>query len=229
MKKRNAFSPYLLVLGGILWLALESGCSPVHFASEPAPSCTVDNPCELTPTGTSAQVTQTITFSSTNMVDILMVVDNSNSYSVADQNLGSPLSGFINHLNATGMDWQIGVTTTDVCPQPDASSKFCLPGDTGSQGLIVGPSVAQSPNTTQYATGPQYIIRPGASAQSEFNSTIVRNDGNGTQAYPSGDERAIFAANLAIDNAASGNAGFFRANSALAVVIISDEDERSVG
>jgi hypothetical protein len=227
--KTRKLTPLLFVLSATFWLALESGCSPVQFSGEASPACTVDNPCSLGPDSTSSQVSQTITFSNTDKVDILVVVDNSNSYSAEDQSLGNPLNGFINHLNATGMDWQIGVTTTDVCPQSDASSNLCLAGDNGSQGLIVGPSIAQSSDTTSYATGSQYIIRPGSAAQAEFDSTVVRNDGNGTAAYPSGDERAIFAANLAIDNAGAGNTGFFRANSALAVVIISDEDERSVG
>lgn len=215
----------LLVLGLLnLW-----ACSPVQFSTG-GNTCTVDNPCVVGPTGSESQVSQTLTFTNSNRVDILVVVDNSNSYATADQSLGAPLNGFINNLNASGLDWQIGVTTTDVCPQADASSSLCAPGDNGTQGLIVGPSIGQAINATVYETGTQFMVTPGAGAQSMFDSLVVRNDSfAGARGYPSGDERAIFAANEAIDQANGGNSGFFRANSNLAMVIISDEDERSVG
>ncbi len=215
---------------GLLLLGLFNlwACSPVAFTSGDS-SCTVSNPCSVGINGNS-EVTQSVTFTNSNRVDVLVVVDNSNSFAVSDQSLGSPLNGFISGLNSSSLDWQIGVTTTDVCPQSDASSNLCAPGDQGTQGLLVGPSISQTPLSTTYQTGTQYIVKPGVSAQTEFDSLVVRDDSfSGANGYPSGDSRAIFAANLAIDQAKSGNSGFFRDNSNLAVVIISDEDERSVG
>jgi hypothetical protein len=217
-----------VLICGVLVGSFLAGCSPVSFSGGGSSTCTVNNPCAVGSNGSESQVTQTMTFTNSNNVDILVVVDNSNSYAKEDQLLGNPLNGFINNLNSSGLNWQIGVTTTDVCPQADAPNGLCGPNDVGTQGLIVGPSLGQGINSSNYATGPQYIVTPGANAQSNFQSLVVRNDG-ATAGYPSGDERAIMAANLAIAQATTGNAGFFRTNSNLAVVIISDEDERSVG
>jgi hypothetical protein len=221
---RMSFALGLLLLGLLnLW-----ACSPVAFTTEDT-SGDVANPCPVGVTGTS-DVTQSVTFTDSNRVDVLVVVDNSNSYAKEDQSLGNPLNGFVSGLNSSGLDWQIGVTTTDVCPQSDAPSNLCAPGDQGTQGLLVGPSIPQTPGATVYQTGPQFIVTPGVSAQAQFDGLVVRDDSfPGANGYPSGDSRAIFAANLAIDQANSGNAGFFRDNSNLAVIIISDEDERSVG
>lgn len=230
MNFRSLLPIRLSLILGLLLLGLLNlwACSPVQFTTG-SDSCSVSSPCSVGINGNS-EVTQSVTFTDSNRVDILVVVDNSNSFAVADQSLGNPLNGFIAGLNSSGLDWQIGVTTTDVCPQSDASSSLCAPGDQGTQGLLVGPSLPQSPNSTNYQTGAQFIVTPGVSAQTEFDSLVVRNDSfAGANGYPSGDERAIYAANLAIDQASSGNAGFFRPNSNLAVVIISDEDERSVG
>src|SRR5262249_1335778 len=141
-----------LFIFSILLGSLLTGCSPVQFGTVSNP-CTVNNPC-INADG-SKHVVQDVAFNSSNKVDILVIVDNSNSMSVEQQNLGSRFNGFIQNLNNSGLDWQIAITNTDVCPQPAAPSGFC-PGPSGipgASGSFMGP-LGSSP-----MYGPQYIIR----------------------------------------------------------------------
>lgn len=205
------------ILFGIFFITIffvsQFACSPVKFAQNKN-VCTVDNPCA----GADGlnHVFQEFAFTASNKVDILVIVDNSGSMSVEQQNLASPFNGFISRLNSSGLDWQIGVTSTDVCPET-APEGFCPSGLNGARGRFMG-----APGSNP-AFGNQYIIKPGSNAQQLFAQRVQRGSEVG-----SGDERGIFAANLAVDQRNSANAGFFRDNSNLAVVILSDEDERSV-
>lgn len=207
----------------ILALAMQlSSCSPVQFSGGDKDSvggvpCDVSNPC-VGPNGLK-RVNQQVKFTSTNKVDVLVIADNSGSMSVEQGNLGAPFNGFISNLSNSGMDWQVAVTNTDVCPSSDGGAKYC-PGESGlpgAQGTFMGPPGSQP------TYGNQFIIRPGTSnADQVFNSYVQRGNEVG-----SGDERAIFAANLAIDKRAGANAGFFRSDSNFSIVILADEDERS--
>jgi hypothetical protein len=198
-------------------MGLAIGCSPVKFAQTTS-ACTVNNPC-VTSTGTS-HVGQDQLFTKTNRVDIIVVDDNSGSMHTEQSNMAAAFNGAIQNLITKGQDFQIGITTTDVCPQGDAPAGFCPAGDNAANGQFIGPSTA--------AFGMQNVIswspsNPNSNAATQFANTIYRPE------QGSGDERGIFALNKALDQKDSANAGFFRSNSNLAVIILSDEDERSVG
>jgi hypothetical protein len=204
----------------ILASATIMACSPAHFSTLKS-GCAVNDPC-IAGSGL-LHVSQESTFRSTNKVDILLVEDTSGSMTSEQQSLASPFNGFISNLNSAGLDWRIAVTNMDVC---NGSAGGLCGSSEGAQGRFMGP-LGSSPKFAGAAG--QYVISPtgnpsypGTTAEQLFQNIVQRN--NETAA---GDERGIYAANMAIDHAQ--NASFFRDNSNLAIVFLSDEDERSVG
>lgn len=140
-------------------------------------------------------------------VDILFVDDNSSSMEKDQLKLGQKFSSFISGLN--GVDWQIGVTTTDCSTGPYGICGSLMPL-TGSSGKIL------SPGTANY--------------EKVFLDTVYRPETVGCQARgdcPSSNEQPLFASMTAMDKRSSDNAGFFRSESDLAVIVLSDEDEKS--
>ncbi|OQW50417.1 MAG: hypothetical protein A4S09_01090 [Proteobacteria bacterium SG_bin7] len=140
-------------------------------------------------------------------VDILFIDDNSSSMEKDQLKLGQKFSSFISGLN--GVDWQIGVTTTDCSAGTYGICGSLLPL-TGSSGKIL------SPTTANY--------------EKVFLDTVYRPETVGCQARgdcPSSNEQPLFASMTAMDKRASDNAGFFRSESDLAVIVLSDEDEKS--
>lgn len=148
-------------------------------------------------------------------VDVLFVVDNSGSMLAEQNKLGSALSSFITSLGQ--VDWQIGITTTDV-----SDGAWGLKGDllayTGTSTTILNKNV----------TG----------FESLFMNTVVRQelidckdhpDRPDLYPCPSIDERPLEAMMLAFQKRSTSNRGFFRNGADVAAVILSDEDERSTG
>jgi hypothetical protein len=144
-------------------------------------------------------------------VDFLIVLDDSNSMLPELQKLADKLSCFLNSIESSDIDWQMCLTVT----RP-------LSGYWGK------------PMTwTSYSPGagvPNYLLKKGTpNLDAIFNSTISQVEIGGTG---SGDERAIKAAyeNFTLGNPNDGSShGCYRPGSALSVIAISDEDERSVG
>ncbi len=142
-------------------------------------------------------------------VDILFLDDNSSSMEKDQLKLGQKFSSFITGLN--GVDWQIGVTTTDCSTGPYGICGSLLPL-TGATGKVLSTAT------------PNY--------EKVFLDTVYRPETVGCQARgdcPSSNEQALFASMTAMDKRASDNAGFFRNDSDLAIVVLSDEDEKSNG
>lgn len=143
-------------------------------------------------------------------VDVLFVVDNSGSMYEEQGRLGTALGSFITSLGK--VDWQIGITTTDVSNGPYGLKGSLLPfAGIGSKVL--------TKNSVNYETA--------------FKNTIVRNEiltcDDVSKPCPSSDERPLQAAIMAIQKAGGENSGMFRAGADLAVVVLSDEDEGSDG
>lgn len=134
-----------------------------------------------------------------NKVDILLVIDDSSSMAVDNTKLSQRLSGFVNDLQNVNLDWQMCITSTDV-------------------GFYEG-----RPNWWS-GTSPRtrIINKTTPNLSSVFQQTIY-DMGSGY----SNDEQGIKASVLSMLN----NPVYpcYRANAALAVIVISDEDERSVG
>lgn len=193
-----------IVLGLSLVLSVFQNCSDVSFST--AQKSTDPGPG----TQGTLSATQNFTFGPvTNKIDILVVVDNSGSMEAEQANLGAGFNTFISSLSS--LDWQIGVITTDL----------------NDNGRFVGPAQGTSSNF-----GTQYIMNPNTTnVASVFQNTVQRRTSSGVYLGGSGDERAIYAAQLNIDGRSNPDVaqGFYRDGANLAVVILSDEDERSCG
>lgn len=143
-----------------------------------------------------------------NDVDILLVFDDSGSMTQDNQKLAGRLAGFISELSSLALDWQMCVTTTDTAYY---------------QGRPIKWSGTNS-----------HILRQGtANIGSVIQNTIAGlNPLNGDKiVYGSNDEQGIKATywNYARTHTASALESCQRPNTAFAVILISDEDERSVG
>lgn len=142
-------------------------------------------------------------------VDILFIDDNSVSMETEQAALGTKFPSFVAEL--AGLDWQVGITTTDCSNGPHGICGSLL-NMTGTASNILTPNVA----------GYQQV----------FNSTIQRPETPGCATLgtcPSGLEEAMKAASTSIDKRNTNNAGFFRSDAALAIVVLTDEDEQSDG
>lgn len=134
-------------------------------------------------------------------VDILVVIDNSGSMATEQANMGARFSNFLTQVK--DLDWRIGIITTDV----DAA--------TGNRD---GHLVQLKNQTGKYILDPSF----GTQAQQIFSDTVQMGT-NG-----SGAEWGLKASIRAIDRAFNTNeldthnAALFRADAALAIIVVSD-------
>lgn len=143
-------------------------------------------------------------------VDVMFVVDNSGSMAEEQVKLGSALSSFIGSLGK--IDWQLGITTTDVSDGPYGMKGNLIPMKGTSTKIL-------NKNVSNYSLAFQKTVY----------SEILETCNDGTIPCPSSDERPLAAAVMAMQKKDSNNAGFFRPGADLAIVILSDEDEGSDG
>ena len=140
-------------------------------------------------------------------VDLLFIDDNSDSMRDEQVKLGTRFPNLLASL--AKIDWQIGITTTDVSDGP-----YGLRGQ-----LIPFEGVHQN-----------YLTRAMPNAPQLFASHIARAESYDCAGEcPSTDEQPLRATIEAIQKRDDGNAGFFRDDADLAVIILSDEDEKSEG
>ncbi len=144
---------------------------------------------------------------SDNKVDILLVVDDSNSMLPENQRLAQKLQGFVNDLTASGLDWQMCGTVTR------------------AQTINGTAYWGASKNWIGYLGSPAWILKLGATNPYAIFTDTINAIGAGWAGTD--DERAIKAAYTSIDYAAYNNC--YRADASLAVIVLSDEDERSIG
>lgn len=140
-----------------------------------------------------------------NTLDVLFVVDNSNSMEEDQKKLGRRISSFLATLS--DVDWQVAVTTTD------ASS-----GPYGIKGQLL--AINDRGDTVITPKTPDYL--------NVFLRTVVRPESYECSIggeCPTGHEQALEATILAMEKRDSVNKGFFRPNANLSVIILSDEDE----
>lgn len=223
-------------------IGLYVGCSSVKFDLDEAKCEQVGQNC-IVQNGTY-HFDNTVSVGG-GKVDILIVDDNSASMSFEQKNLANRFSGFVSQLESASADYRIGIITTDI-----SSSASGVSGN--SPRAINGNGAFQDGKLIAFGSGVPYLTSSSAGSQtarvSLFNSTIVRPEtaqceqfianwiGAGkstsssayTQGYsdncPSGDERGIFAANLAVKNNPN---SFIRKDANLAIIFLSDEDVRS--
>lgn len=156
---------------------------------------------------TTRHLSQVVQVNDYKKVDILFVIDNSGSMAYEQRNMATRVQNFLSVIR--GLDYQIGVTTTD----PRSSVSW---GD--------GQLLAFSPSTS-----PFYVIEssfPEAEAQALIGQTLQRKE------VGSGSEQAIYATYRAVDrfiDHQSNHRQLFREGAQFAVIAISDEDESANG
>ena len=184
-----------------------SACSDVPMATNIQQAQATASTSERLADGTFRDTFLYDEFETRAAVDVLIIDDNSDSMRNKELKLGPRLDSFLGSLGK--IDWQIGITTTDTSD-----------GTYGLKGSLLPIAGTSSPILTKNV----------ANYQTAFNDTIVRKEALDCQNdCPSTDERPLLATIEAIQKRDSDNAGFFRPGAELAVIILSDEDEASVG
>lgn len=150
----------------------------------------------------SKHLLQTISVNNYKKVDILVVIDNSGSMEYEQKSMAKRVSNFLSILR--GLDYQIGVTTTD--PRNINLGDGRLIPIAGAQG--------------------QYLIDSSmneADAQLRLGQTLQRPEtGSGSEQAIRATYRAI---ERALDHSSPGNSLLFREGAQFASLVISDEDE----
>lgn len=131
-------------------------------------------------------------------VDVLWIVDNSGSLNTERMRLAAQFDRFLSVLVAGGIDYHVGVTSTDLNP------------NTGDQGRLRGPS--------------RWIDRTTADPRIAFRRAVD---------FPFSEVSleeglAAMVAALSPPLSIGANAGFLRDDAALAVIVVSDEDDGSL-
>lgn len=146
-------------------------------------------------------------------VDIMFVNDNSSSMEFEQAALGNRFSSFTTQLQ--DVDWQAGMITTD-CTS-GSPYNFC----------------GQLFDFEQRPAGEYILSKLVPNYLEAFKSTIVREEtpdcwrSTSPHPCPSNNEEGLKSTIESFNKRNTDNAGFFRADSDLAVVYLSDEDEMS--
>jgi hypothetical protein len=244
----NVFSKSLL---GLLVLVLLSACSEVKFAdatskvdtsgiddgtgtdpdprdpgTDPnAPGGTDPRDPGADPSGAKNIYTQSVDIAK-NQVDFLLIIDDSSSMLEDQLKLAAKLSGFAEKLSALSVDWQMCVTVTR---DQYIGTKTGAAKSADAAKWVWGYPVDWSGNS-----GTSYILKKSSNFTTAKIDSIVKDTINkiGAGAEESGDERGIRAAYYSFSGDANDplkkSKNCYRAGSAVSVILISDEDERSV-
>lgn len=197
----------------VLMVGLLTACTPAQF--EELPSAAPGKASVPTPTPAATPlpgktVTEVFTQDdSANKVDILVVNDNSYSMEVEQTKMAERFPSFVSALG--DLDYQISMTTTDI--------------DSKDSRLNLGGRAVNWAGTTSKVLTPATL-----NASDVFKNTIRRSETIGCVKRgdcPSGNEQPLKASMLAMDQRFTENAGIFRDNVDLAIVVLSDEDELS--
>jgi hypothetical protein len=208
-----------------------AACSPAQFSSTSPSSDTTVTPesspsptptVTVTPTPTATPSLRDMVYNNTvvakdNKLDIVLVLDDSNSMLADNQKLASKLLSFVSTLqNTNNLDWQMCVTVTRALP-------------TGTNTSAWGASVYwQNSSTPNTSLG--LVLKKGQTNLSSIFANTINYVGAGW--VGSDDERAIKSMYRHVYNGDyhySGVSGCYREDAAVAYIIISDEDERSIG
>lgn len=205
-------------------------CSPVKFEGVEAEGPRVEEKafiCEKVQRGDIfVQKCVTEKMVGEGLVDILIVNDNSGSMSTEQAKMADRFSTFVQSMGS--LDYRIAMITTDVSSHFSSTPAGVqnLPAEQNGNGKW------QDGNLIEFAPGVKFLDRSTPNKETLFANTIKRQETltceqSGYQNCPSGDERGIFAANLALDKEGT-VAQFMRPTAHLAIIILSDEDERGL-
>lgn len=160
-------------------------------------------------------------------IDILFVIDNSNSMAAEQDSLATNFDRFVNVLNAIegGLpNVHVGVVSTDVGAGPYGISRCSGNGDNGL--LLTG--VDGCGLTDNWIEN--IALEDGVSRQTNYTNTLTETFSCiariGDQGC--GFEQPLEAMRRALNGTNAQNEGFLRPNAKLAVILITDEDDCSV-
>ncbi len=169
------------ILVCVLAAALHIGCSGQTFDVEAG----------------SSNFGQQVTYNT--QVDVLWVIDTSGSMASRQAELAKQMPVFIDGLNATGLDYNIGVTTTDMSGSGAKGKLIAQPGTP----IVL---TKTTPNLTAVLAA---RVQAG-----ETGSPVERG-------------REAMMAALAASAPGKTNAGFLRKDSLLNVIFLTDEEDKS--
>lgn len=164
-------------------------------------------------------VTQPLTVTVNNKADVLVVMDNSISMDYERSHFASSLANLTTVMS--GLDWQIGVVTTEIGDPnlPETCTKLGCTDKTAKDGRLV-----------QISSSIGYVLK-----KSQANATTQAALGSLLKAIPagtaSGAEQGIKATYRSIERIADSNSvnspnrTLFRNDAVLSVIIVSDENE----
>ncbi|MAE75129.1 MAG: hypothetical protein CL675_13635 [Bdellovibrionaceae bacterium] len=184
-----------------------AGCSEVQFEEvpqvDPAPK-----PSE--PGGQSSEVvTETFVQGAIeSALDVLVVIDNSSSMSEERKKLGQAMQNFTDVLS--DVDWQLAITTTDVKTNQAGRRGTLLPYKMNNNKKVINKQDSNYKDSFLEA-----VQRPRS------NCSIFSCN--------SDDEQPMKATILAMEQSDSDSRDLFRNKADIAVLIVSDEDEKSSG
>ncbi len=170
---------------------------------------------QINRTNTRTVTTAKLVTTQDNQLDVQLIVDDSKSMLSDNLKLASRLQGFVNDLQTAGFDWQMCATVTNAQQLTSADPILYW----GASRNWVGVSGARP-----------YILTPASPNSYQIFQDTINQIGAGWAGTD--DERGIKAAWWQLWNGDvrySDASGCFRKDAGLATIIISDEDERSVG
>jgi hypothetical protein len=151
-------------------------------------------------------------------VDILWVIDNSASMKPLQTSLRQNISAFIQELTKTKLNFNIGITTTDVCdkrPSASLDERRCpeeVRNRDGEKGSLVG--------------------KAGLRVMKSGDADVIERFGQNANLGTNGSsfEHGLTAVEMAVKKSLGGeNDNFVREGSFLSVIVVSDEEDDGVG
>ncbi|MEK2687835.1 vWA domain-containing protein [Bdellovibrio sp. GT3] len=188
-----------------------AGCAKMEFVKIPDnASLVTPNPSPTPPQKLPDYTYSDVVKAGNKQVDFLLVMDDSNSMLADLKKLAASMNDFMGSLEASQIDWQMCLTTTKALPDSAGTYHWGMPLTWAQYSPLSGVS--------------PWVLKKGTTnMNSIFTSTVdTLQIGGGA----SGDERGIKATYANFLNV--GN-GCYRDGAAKSVILISDEDERSVG
>ncbi|MBK9040383.1 MAG: hypothetical protein IPL83_14690 [Bdellovibrionales bacterium] len=242
MKNRRIFAIHLVTILLLISGSIFNSCSDINFSGAQFTNTDPDQPgtglgdrtcrgkeCEPCYESFSADCgdpkvpvpheTSYTVPSSSSKVDILAVIDNSGSMEQEHQKLSDRLENLIDVLNAAAIDWQICYTLTHVTNRRNEVLS--------DAGAIHDWFKRKANNNREFeSTGLRILGKDTPNSKQIFSDTLdtigVFDSGSGN-----GSEQAVAAARYAVER--QSNDICFRSDAALAMITVTDEDERSCG